>query len=330
MVKLISRVGRSSSQYLLIATMTSLLVACGGGGSGDATAEPFPDLDSDNDGTINSEDDDDDGDLILDVDDLFTDRDGDGFDDTLGHPFPDLDSDGDLTINSEDDDDDGDLILDIEDNFVDRDGDGFDDISGLTELEANPLPPVPGDGDGDGFVDVTDTTPCGSESGDDNASTNNAWNDNCLVERSSVGGQFADSLYSVGIQRVLYCEGFGTGASYTDFADGEFGPGSESALQEFQRREILTDDGKVGPQTWARLQEQLERLDQGVFDSTGSARDTYGFSEGRCAGIPMFYQQIRLAEDGLSSDSLGWSLARNQPNQTETLPFSIGSPFIDL
>lgn len=276
-MKLISRVGRSASQYMLIATMTSLLVACG---SGD-TAESAPDLDSD--GIIDSEDDDDDGDLIPDIDDLFT----------------------------------------------DRDGDGFDDVSGFTEAEAYP-PLGPADADGDGFVDVTDTTPCGSESGTDNASANNTWNDNCLVERSSIGGQFADSLYSVGIQRVIYCEGFGAGASYTNFADGEFGPNSEAALQEFQRRELLTDDGKVGPQTWARLQAQIEMLDEGTFDSTGSARDTWGFSEGRCAGIPMFYQQVQSGQDSENTDLLGWSLARNLPNQTDTLPFSIGSPFIGL
>ena len=285
MVKLISRVGRSTSQYLLIATMTSLLVACGGGGSGD-TSGPFPDLDSDNDGTINSEDDDDDNDLILDVDD----------------------------------------------NFTDRDGDGFDDTSGLTEAEANPPidPIVPGDTDGDGFTDVTEATPCGGESGTDNNSSNNAWNDNCLVERSVSGGQFADSLFSVGIQRVLYCEGFGTGDSYVNFADGEYGPGSESAMQEFQRREGLTDDGIVGPQTWARLQDQLELLNAGTIDGVNGGRDTYGFADGRCAGIPLFYQQTQFGTDGLSVERLGWSLARNQPNQTESLPFSVDSPFIDL
>ncbi|MFK7852887.1 MAG: peptidoglycan-binding protein [Granulosicoccus sp.] len=290
MVKLFSGVGRNSSRYLLIAAMTSFLVACGGGGSGD-TSGPFPDLDSDNDGTINSED----------------------------------------------DDDDGDLILDVEDNFIDRDGDGFDDVSGLTEAEANPPiePVVPGDNDGDGFVDVTDATPCGSESGTDNNSSNNAWNDNCTVERSTIGGQFADSLFAVGIQRVVYCEGFGAGASYTNFADGEFGPGSETALIDFQRREALADpsladDGRVGPATWAVLQAQLDLLDAGTIDGVNGGRDTYGFSEGRCAGIPMFYQQTQFAEDGLAVERLGWSLARNQPNQVETLPFSIGSPFIDL
>lgn len=293
MVKLISRVGRKSSQFLLITAMTSLLVACGGGGAGD----------------------------------------GDGDSDTT-EPFPDLDSDNDGTLNSVDDDDDGDLILDVEDNFIDRDNDGFDDISGFTNEELNPTltPDVPGDNDGDGFIDVTDASPCGGETGQDNSSINNIWNDNCAVRRSTVNGQFADSLFSVGIQRVVYCEGFGAGASYTNFADGEFGPGSEAALQEFQRRESLVDDGAVGPQTWANLQGQIELLgDPGQFDVTsGFGIDTYGFADGRCAGIPMFYQQTQAGEDGLSVETLGWSLARNQPNETQTLSFSIDSPFIDL
>lgn len=287
MVKLISRVGRSSSQYLLIATMTSLLVACGGSGSGD-TSGPFPDLDSDNDGTINSEDDDDDDDLILDVDDTFTDRDLDGFDDTTG----------------------------------------------FTEEEANPpvVPVVEGDEDGDGFRDVSNAFPCGGETGTDNASANNTWDDNCTVKRTAEGGQFADSLYAVGIQRVVYCEGFGNGDSYTNFADGEFGPGSKTALQMFQAREDgLTDDGVVGGQTWARLQLQLELLDPGAFDAdTGFGSDSYGFSDGRCAGIPMFYQQTQPSTDGLSVDRLGWSLARNTPLEAQSIPFSIGSPFNNL
>lgn len=289
MVKLISGVGRKSSQYLLIAAMTSLLVACGGSGGDSAeTTEPFGDLDSDNDGTINSED----------------------------------------------IDDDNDGILDIDDNFTDRDGDGFDDVSGFTDEELNGpvIPDVPGDADGDGFVDVTDTALCGGESGTDNSSINNTWNDNCLVERTSTGGQFADSLFSVGIQRVVYCSGFGDGASYTNFADGEYGPGSVAAMQEFQREEGLTDDGIVGALTWARLQARLgdNPLAVGQSDGAGSGRDTWGFTEGRCANIPLFYQQTQLAADGLSIDRLGWTLARNQPNQTESLPFSIGSPFIDL
>ncbi len=241
-------------------------------------------------------------------------------------PLGDQDFDNDDIINSLDPDADGDLILDSEDNFVDLDLDGFDDRTGETEAEAN-ASDVPGDEDNDGFTDVSETNQCGSENGTDNNSSTATWDDNCVIKRSTVNGQFADSLYSVGVQRVAFCTGFGTGDDYTAFADGEYGPGSEAAVQAFQRAEGLTDDGIVGPQTWARLQARVEVLTPGVVDSTP---DAMGFSTGACAGIPMFYQFTTASGDGLSLVRGGWELAKNQPNADQRLPFSIGSPFNQL
>lgn len=233
-------------------------------------------------------------------------------------PLGEQDADNDTIINDEDDDADGDNILDINDNFVDLDGDGLDDITLLTEAEAN------GEvGGGDEFVAVSAENPCGSESGTDNASVNNDWNDNCLIERSLTGGQFADSFFAVGIQRVLYCSGYGSASSYTVFADGEYGENSEAALREFQDDEPgLTVDGIVGPQTWARLQERVQLLDVGV---AGVSSDTYGFTEGRCAGIAMFYQDFSFVDNETVLG--GWTLARNVPNEDQQVPFSYEEAF---
>lgn len=231
-----------------------------------------------------------------------------------GVPLGEQDADLDGIINDEDDDADGDSIPDLSDNFVDLDGDGLDDITLLTEAEAE------GDiTEGDEFVEVSAQNPCGSESGSDNSSSTASWGDNCLVERSLTGGQFADSLFAAGIQRVLYCSGFGSASSYTAFADGEYGELSEAAAIEFQNAESLTPDGIVGSQTWARLQERVQLLTPGV---PGATPDIYGFSSGRCEGIPMFYQEVSSA-----LVAGGWTLARNQPNESEEVPFSYEAPF---
>lgn len=264
MARKFPQIGKQAGQFLFIASMTGLLVGCGGSSSGDV---PLGQQDADNDGIINDEDDDADGDNI-----------------------PDLD-----------------------DQFVDLDGDGRDDISLLTEAE------LEGDSGNEGeFVEVSAENPCGSERGEDNSSEDAEWNNNCYVERSLTGGQFADSLFAAGIQRVLYCSGFGNASSYIAFADGEFGELSEAATIEFQNAESLTPDGVVGRETWGRLQTRLELLALAGADET---RDTYGFTTGRCAGIPLFYQEY------INSEAGGWTLARNQPNEAEEVPFSYELPF---
>jgi len=248
---------------------------------------------------------------------------GDGTDiDTGLGDFDPTDVDGDGIPNTEDmdysaTDLDGDGILNLDDDDVD--GDGI-----LNELDDDY---VPGDVDGDGFTDATADAPCGGEGGTDNKSANNSWDDNCVIERQAGGGQFADSLYTVGIQRIVYCAGFGDGADYAAFADGEFGPGTEAAVQAYQTDRGLTSDGGVGPQTWAKLQGEIAVLD---FGEVGGADDSYGFKEGRCANSVMFYQNTAVSADGAGIDRLGWTLAKNPPNESQQVPFSTDPAFGQL
>lgn len=319
MVKLLKRAGSRTGRYLVLATLTTTLVACGGGSSGDSTDSDFDigSQDLDNDGIPNDEDDDDDGDGILDSIDPSVDRDGDGIDDIIGEQ--DLDGDG--IVNRLDLDADGDDIDDFEDPFVDLDANGLDDQTGLPD---------------DGFEAVTDTNQCGSEMGTDNSSSTATWDDNCFIQREGTfgNGQFADSLYAAGVQRISWCAGFDGNnvvSSYTVFADGEYGPNSEASMQQYQSARGLVDDGIVGGSTWGSLQSEITRLgDPGLFDADGVAFDAYGFDEGRCAGTILFYQQVTLAEDGISTILGGWEMARNEPNEDQRIPFSIALPFGQL
>ncbi len=180
--------------------------------------------------------------------------DGSGID--LGDIFDPDDVDGDGTLNADDDDFsptdlDGDGIPNIDDDDVD--GDGI--INSLDDDY------VPDDADGDGFTDPSASDPCGSERGTDSNSSTANWDDNCHIERSSQGGQFADSLYASGIQRVVYCSGYGDVSVYptvVDFTDGEYGPASEAATQDYQSANGLTPDGIVGGQTWGALRDSID------------------------------------------------------------------------
>lgn len=295
MVKLLTHAGRCTGRYLALAALTTTLVACGGS-SGDST-----DLDSDGDG-------------IPDIDD--SDADGDGIDDIIGEQ--DLDGDGIPNKDDLDADNDGLLDAGLDDKFVDLDGDGFDDVTGLAEGPAN-------------FEAITADAPCGGEDGTDAYSVDASWDNNCLIRRSNVigEGQFADSLYAVGVQRVVYCSGFGSGDTYADFADGEYGPLSEQALQEFQASQPnpISDDGQVGPQTWAKLQNALVRLVAPLIRDDGTfPPDEYGFETGRCAGVSLFYQSGTFDTATQTRVEGGWRLVKNAPS-TESIPFSIDPPF---
>jgi len=215
----------------------------------------------------------------------------------VGNPDPtigELDFDQDGIPDAEDADADGDGLNDLlDDPFVDLNGDGLDDDSGESEAEA-----------------LMGFDACGATRGTDNNSSNVTWDDNCFVFQN---GEFASSLYTVGIQRVVFCEGFDDRdetTDYRDFADGIYGPNTENAVRNFQRDEVIADDGIVGNQTWGRLEDRLDRL-----SADGITPEVYGFIDGVCSGIPLFYLS-----------NAGWDLARNAPNEDVAIPFSTAVP----
>jgi hypothetical protein len=77
--------------------------------------------------------------------------------------------------------------------------------------------------------------------------------DEATLSRTSFSNSTAVALW----QKILWIEGF---LDYSGI-DCEFGPGTEAATKKFQRRYALSDDGKVGPNTWSKADNHLT-LDQ--------------------------------------------------------------------
>lgn len=71
----------------------------------------------------------------------------------------------------------------------------------------------------------------------------------CTVElkvlRKGAKGNTVKAMQILLIGYGCYCGGYG--------ADGDFGSGTERAVEDFQRKKGLTPDGICGPKTWAKL-----------------------------------------------------------------------------
>ena len=319
-------VRRQMPRLVLAGAMSAALAGCGGSsGDDDGTFGVEEDVllgdrDVNNDGIVDISSGDIDGDGFEDYD-----VDGDGvFDTNLG----DVDFDGfdDFDVNADNEPDfdvdgDGTLETSVIDSSgllagYDDDGDGEADIDSFGDPIGSE---VEGDDDDDGFRDVSAEFPCGSEPGTDNDSSTNTWADNCQVSRF---GQFTDSLYTAGIQRIVWCSGFGQASSVDAFTDGEFGPGTEAAVEAFQSANGLTSDGVVGDETWQVLREALteEPVEFAVGDGN---TDLYGV-QGDCENLALFRNDFSFADNNVVPGA--WSLTAGE-NDASEIPFSIGSPF---
>ena len=128
---------------------------------------------------------------------------------------------------------------------------GTDDGSDLVDADIN----------NNGIPDKDE--PCKGKDGTDSNSSNEAWNDNCYIQQLDAANPdrspFFFSYYTMGIQRVLFCQGHGGDAETIEaFADGDFRNNTHNAVREFQVAQGLTEDGIVGMETWGRLQELVE------------------------------------------------------------------------
>lgn len=169
-------------------------------------------------------------------------------------------------------------------------------------------------------IDVMGPNIDGNEAGEDTASTNADWGDNCNVFQ---GGAFATSLYTVAVQRVVYCRGHAADtATLASFADGVFGPNTEAAVREFQSAAGQTADGVVGPATWGALQDSLVLVNDGLV--LGNMYDDYavGSTIAECADVPLFREYFQ--DDGTDQVSTGWDMLNPVTGDPEAM--SIGSP----
>lgn len=313
-------------KLLLTSAITAALAGCGGssGGGSGGGINGVGDIeegvitgnrDVNGDGRIDVSAGDIDGDGFEDFD-----IDGDGaFDTKLGDQnfdgFTDFDTNND-----------GERDFDISgDGEVDRsvlDDDGFlagystdgNDDNGA-EVDTN------GDAIAPDLIEPSAEFPCGSAAGDDPDSSTNTWADNCVVTGNN---QHRNSLYTAGIQRILWCTGFDDPAvgSVDAFTDGDWGPATQRALEAFQTDRGLTADGAVGPQTWQALRDSLT-TDPLTF-ATGGGPEQYGVQGDRCATTPLFINQTSFENSQVVMG--GWQLTTGE-NDATPIPFSIGSPF---
>ncbi|GLY47686.1 peptidoglycan-binding domain-containing protein [Lentzea sp. NBRC 102530] len=94
------------------------------------------------------------------------------------------------------------------------------------------------------------------------------WGDEGELSRSTFPNSSATGIW----QKVLYADGYLT----VNDIDCRFGQDTEAATRRWQAARSLGDDGRVGPQTFGRADNQLRATsDPEIFRYDGTARDEY-------------------------------------------------------
>jgi len=225
-----------ASKLIGVAALSAVLVACGGGGTSGDAADAG--------GT-----------------DGLGDTDGFGNTDVIGS------SDG---------------FGDLDGGVIPGEGDVADNID-TGDIDGGFVDPL--DLDGNGIPDANALLPCQGLGGSDPVSGNADWADNCWLdfdiepedEDSVTESPFRISAYVQGVQRILFCrEAAGTADSIDDFSDGIFGMDTRNAIRTFQEDEGLLADGRVGMQTWGRMQELVDDVALIVEADSDADFNAYG------------------------------------------------------
>lgn len=116
------------------------------------------------------------------------------------------------------------------------------------------------------------------------------------------------------IQYLLNAHGYATGV------DGAFGPGTDASVKKFQNDKGLTDDGDVGPKTWAKLIIQVKQGSKGdavkaaqtQLKANGHSIAVDGdFGSGTDAATKAFQGKVKLTPDGIIGPNTWTALVAN-------------------
>lgn len=173
-----------------------------------------------------------------------------------------------------------------------------------------------------GYSGIADDA-CRTGRGEDADSSNDDWGDNCWIERDAdgiaeeeEGLDFADSSYSQGIQRIVWCDGHVDGITLDDYDDGSFGPNTEMAVSLYQTDHFLVSDGVVGINTWTEFQtSSLTKMETRTNNIEQVDIDVYSISSDlpACQDQEAFYQRVEF-----DTSLGGWSMASEIGFEGET------------